>query len=284
MEEEINKDWFDKFRKRYKIPLLITLLLMGILIFYLIAKWIGVIVFLIYALIRAPSFLKEKKPTFFDKWWQQSYIREIYVVRVGQRIVISLIPLLGVFVSIFVLFWSIIGVYQTYMYPTQPFEKLIKYEGTIKDYSYHRKSSDTLTLQLNNGNIKIFNALMYMKNINSKDWIEKKASIWIEEKAKNLLFENYETIVWIEFDGKNIDRNAFEKQYQSRLELENRQFENLIKSLKWLIGFLVLLWLINIKPIENNIKHSELKKAIVSILGIVLLFISIFVFLALGTH
>ena len=227
---------------------------------------------------------EEKKLNKFKKWWQQSYIREIYIVRVGQRIVISLIPLVGIFVSMFILFWSIIGVYLAYMYPTQPFEKLTKYEGIIKNYSYHRKSSDTLTLQLDNGDIKTFNALIYIKNIDTKNWIEKKALIWVEKEAKKLLFENYETAVWIEFDGKNIDRNAFEKQYQSRLEVDNRQFENLIKSLNWFVGFSVLLWLINIKPIENNIKHSELKKAIVSILGIILLFISIFVFLALGTH
>lgn len=66
----------------------------------------GVIIFLLYALIRAPFLLKKTKetPTLLKKWWHQSYIREIYVVRARQRRLLSLIPWIGLGVSVFASF------------------------------------------------------------------------------------------------------------------------------------------------------------------------------------
>ena len=227
--------------------------------------------------------IEEKELNSFQKWWQQSYIKEIYFVRTKQRIVISLIPIIGIFTSIFAINWFSITSYNVYNNPTQPFDKLIKYDGVVKGYSYHKKSSDILSLQLDSGEIENFNSLIYIKDKDPKNWIEKKVSIWVERKIKSS-FQNYETAVWIEFDGKNIDKDVFEQQYQERLKLDNNQFGNLILSLQWFVGFLFLLWFINIKPVNNNIEHSQLKIAIVSILGVVLFFVSILIFLVLGTH
>jgi hypothetical protein len=225
--------------------------------------------------------IEEKELNSFQKWWQQSYIKEIYFVRTKQRIVISLIPLVGFFVSIFVVFWSIIGLYNTYMYPTQPFEKLIKYEGIIKSYSYHRKSLDVLSIELPNKEIKNFSLLLENKKI-MDSWINKNAILWVQNKGS--IIETYDVIQVIDLEGITV---FGDKEYDRKLANKrdiDRDLSNLISSLKLLIGFLFLLWFINIKPVNNNIEHSQLKIAIVSILGVVLFFVSILIFLVLGTH
>lgn len=249
---------------------------------YIIFLVIGILAF-INKYMKNHKIIK-KKPSKLKLWWKQSYIREIYFVRARDRIFISLIPIVGLITSAFAVFWFLVISYNSYIDPTQPLDKLVKYDGIIKKYTYQKRLIDTMVLQLDNGDIKTFNALIYVKNKDTKSWIEKKASIWAREKANNLFFRGYETAVWVEFDGEDMDKEAFKQQHRSRLDLENRQFKNIISSVKYFISFAVLIWLINLKPVAKKRKKNKITYAIVSVAGVILFYFSVLVFLALGVN
>lgn len=235
-----------------------------------ILEYIGIIALVLTALAsynqyKAGKFNKDyvevedsnKKQSRFQKWWQQSYLREVYVVRAGQRKGLCFIPWLGFWVSLFAVVVFVVWFTVSTVNPEPTLEKLTQYNGIMKEFYYHKKSDDVFKFELENGEIKYFYAHMWKKDINpQKDWIDKNTSIWVYEEWE-LFGKDYETSFWIQIDNQLLDKEAYEKQYNKRVSFANNHFPRLIISLKWLLGFLALLWFINRNPIETTNKINK---------------------------
>lgn len=259
-----------------------------------ILEYIGIIALVLTALAsynqyKAGKFNKDyvevedsnKKQSKFQKWWQQSYLREVYVVRAGQRKGLCFIPWLGVWVSLFAVFVFIIFNYMTIFHPLQPLEKLTKYEGVIENYYTHQKSDDRLQIKLKDGTIKSLHANINWKIEKEKE-MGKKFEEWSQEMWDNLInsykgkkimvlvqrdwgisdLGYYEDVVWMEIEGKpfNEYHKSYEEKYNSGSKFkwyETIYIIWLITSLKWLLGFLALLWFINRNPIETTNKINK---------------------------
>lgn len=111
--------------------------------------YIGIIAIVLTAIVsynhyKAGKFSKDyieleddtKKQSRFKKWWNQSYIREIYRVRASQRKLICFIPWLGVWISLFFVWWFLSALITETLHPLQTMEKLKKYEGVIINYFF----------------------------------------------------------------------------------------------------------------------------------------------------
>jgi len=189
----------------------------------------------------------EQKQSKFQKCWKNSRIYEVYVINSKQRPNINVLLWIGVIFSAFSLFVFIIFVFEGIKNPIQPFDKLIKYEVIAKKIYYYKKSNDILDALMNNGRIKKFSI-----GLKPKDWNiikNKKITIWIQKKISILQDGNYDDIQLIKFNNNVIgyDANYIEK-YTRIKSLEKRYISYLILSIKWLFGFLTLLWIINRKP------------------------------------
>ncbi|WP_428026846.1 hypothetical protein [Arcobacter sp.] len=288
-EKDIEKDidWFDSFRKKYKIELLTSVLIIGIILFYLIGKWMGVIIFLLYALIRAPFLLKEKKeaPSLFKKWWNKSYIREIYVVRARQRRLQCFIPWVGIGISLFASFWFSVAVYSEYFHPLQPYEKLKKYEGVIINYYYHKKSDDIIQIKLENGTVKNFHGILPGKNVKER-YVGKKVKVLVQKDWGITDLGYFERSVCLESEVEpsvECTKKTFMEKLNNENNLTSKYFANFILSLKWLIGFLLLIWFINIKPViitDKKQSFSPLVEILLALVGVSsLLFFSVLIML-----
>ena len=192
---------------------------------------------------------EKKELTKLEKWWNQSYIREVYVVRARQRRLQSFIPEIGLNVSIFASFFFAVFAGYNFLYPEPSSEELQRYDGIVKGYYYHKKTDNILVVKLNNGELKRFHAYIYIRDkYPKKNWIEKKASIWAHQEW-GLLSGFYDSAVWIQFDGNKLDKVGYEKQYTERYERGLLYFPRLVLSLQWVVGFLGLIWFINRKPV-----------------------------------
>lgn len=194
----------------------------------------------------------EQKQSRFQRWWTQSYIREIYVVRASQRKIDCFIPWIGAAISLFFVHWFLMLVVDSLLYPEQPFEKLIRYDGVVKDYVYHKKSANILVVQLPNGEKKYFHSSLWIKDeYPDKRWIDRNISVWVQQEW-GILSGSYENAVWKELDGSQFNAKAFEKQFLERTKKGTDALSSLPTSLAWLFSFLALLWFINRNPVDDN--------------------------------
>ena len=256
-----------------------------------ILEYIGIIALVLTALAsynqyKAGKFNKDyvevedsnKKQSRFQKWWQQSYLREVYVVRAGQRKGLCFIPWLGFWVSLFAVFVFIIFNYMTIFHPLQPLEKLTKYEGVIENYYTHQKSDDRLQIKLKDGTIKSLHANINWKIEKEKE-MGKKFEEWSQEMWDNLInsykgkkimvlvqrdwgisdLGYFEKKVWMEIEDKIVDPSykTYEELYNISKKNQYKWLNHLFLSLKWLLGFLALLWFINRNPIETTNKINK---------------------------
>jgi len=208
---------------------------------------------------------KEKKQVNSNSWWKNSRIYEVYVINAKQRANINALPWFGVVVSGFAFLTFTIWFYLDFSNPIQPFEKLTKYSGTVIGYSLHRKTDDILKIKLDDGNIKKFHKRIFGKKAAEKI-MNKKVNIWSQKNSDLLGTGYYEHVGLIHIEGKNIfyDSNGVENNsidyithYNKVRNLETTNISHLILSLKWLLGFLALLWLINRKPVTNINKMKK---------------------------
>lgn len=189
-----------------------------------------------------------KSPSRFQRWWTQSYIREIYVVRASQRKSACFIPWAGVAISAFFVYWFSIGMYLGLVHPDQPFEKLTRYNGVVKGYVYHRKSNDILIVQLPNSEKKYFHMLLRKKEV-METWMDKNVTVWAQQDW-GVLEGNYEEVQAIDLNGVTV---LGSKTYDSNVRNQKHVHDSisgLLHSLAWIFGFLVLLWIINRNPVS----------------------------------
>ncbi|AXX92602.1 hypothetical protein CPU12_01915 [Malaciobacter molluscorum LMG 25693] len=197
---------------------------------------------------------KTKKQSKLKKWWDQSYIREIYRVRASQRKLICFIPWLGVWISLFFVYWFGSSIFYSLLHPPQPLEKLKKYEGVITKAINYKKGDDRVDIKLEDGTIKIFHA--HITGINLKErYIGKEVVVLAKNEWGILDFGSYELIVWMEMNFEPIDTifKTYDDKYTYEFTIVSESWlPNLILSLKWLIGSLALLWFINRKPVVTK--------------------------------
>ena len=229
-----------------------------------ILEYIGVLAIVLTAIVsynqyKAGKFSKDyveveddtKKQSRFKKWWNQSYIRDIYIVRASQRKLICFVPWLGVWISLFFVFWFLSALITETLHPLQPMEKLKKYEGVIINYFYHKKSDSVLQIRLKNGTIKNFHVFIQGMNIKER-YVGKEVVVLVQKDWGVFDLGYFEKIVWIESDNNPLNTiyKTYAEKYNNKLNINsNVWLPNLLLSLKWLIGSLALLWFINRKPL-----------------------------------
>lgn len=205
----------------------------------------------------------EKKQSWFDKWWMQSELREIYVVRASQRKLACFIPWVGVVISgFFVLFWSI-GTYMAVLNPPQPFEKLTKYEGIITGYAFRKKSDNLMVVKLTNGEVINFHSYLLSKEkMDESIKLKQKVTVWAQTDFGLTDFGHYETAQWIEIDHK--PTSSVYKTFQERFKRDSTHLyesvlPDLFYSLFWLFFFLLIIYFINAFPVQDkNNSHKDI--------------------------
>lgn len=238
-----------------------------------ILEYIGVFAIVLTAIVsynqyKAGKFSKDyieleddtKKQSRFKKWWNQSYIREIYRVRASQRKLICFVPWLGVWISLFFVLVFIIFSYGSILHPLQPLEKLKKYEGVITDYFYHKKTDDILQIKLKDGTIKNFHAVLYGKNVKER-YIGKEVIVLAQKDWGIIDLGYFEEMVKMDTIDTPLETiyHSYNKRYKIFQSNKYKWLGYVYLSLKWLIGSLALLWFINRKPIVtiNEINKKD---------------------------
>lgn len=185
-----------------------------------------------------------KNPTF------RQWLKLVFIIRPRKRPLLSMIPQLGVIISIASLLIYPIWIYQEYFNSIQPLEKLTKYQGKIIGYKYNRKSSDRLIVKLNNGEVKYFLGGVTGK----KEYMDSKLykDITVLTQRERGFLEEGEAIRWIQYNHEEIDIELFNKHYQRAQQYEKADLWLLTTPLKFLLFFLILLWFINRNPIQTN--------------------------------
>lgn len=194
-----------------------------------------------------------KKLSKFQRWWRQSFIREIYVVRAGKRPFLCALPWVGVAFSLIGILFYIVRIYLVILSPTLPLEQLTKYEGQVVGYKFLRKFTDRLIVQLNNGETKTFLYELRTKEETEK-MLNQPITIWAQEEKGILDFG--ERIVWKQYGNNQIDLERFNEHYIALKAFENGRTPILIYSLKFLIFFLVVLLFINRNPVKNDVENK----------------------------
>lgn len=238
-------------------------------------EYIGIIAIILTAIVsynqyKAGKFSKDyvevenktKKESRFKKWWNQSYIREIYRVRASQRKLICFIPWLGVWISLFFVFVFVIFSYESFFHPLQSFEKLKKYEGVVTNYVSHRKVADTLQIKLKDGTIKSFYSFLMKASKTIKEQYIGKEVIILVQKDWDIVYLGYfeAAVMLVSKDISQEDiYNSYNKRFNSEIHDVYIWLDYLYVSFKWLIGSLALLWFINRKPIVtiNEINKKD---------------------------
>lgn len=190
----------------------------------------------------------EKKLSKFQQWWRQSFIREIYVVRAGQRPFLCFFPWAGVAFSLLGILFYIVWTYDTILNPVLPLEQLTKYEGKVVGYKFLRKFTDRLIVQLDNGETKTFLYELRTKEETEK-MLNQPITIWAQEEKGILDFG--ERIIWKQFGSNQIDLERFNEHYIALKAFENGYTPILIYSLKFLVFFFVILFFINRNPVKS---------------------------------
>jgi hypothetical protein len=210
--------------------------------------------------------IQEPKPqSRFQRWWIQSYIREIYVVRASQRKSACFIPWMGVAISTFFVFSFFVFSYIELMNPIQSIEKLTKYNGVVKGYVYRQKSDDILIVQLPSAEKKYFHTVLRQKEEVVDAWMNKNVTVWAQQNWGLTDLGYYEQINWLEMEGKPVDEayGTYEQKFSSKKNMLNKfVFPNLLHSLTWLLGFLALLWFINRNPVNQTTTITNNKNQI----------------------
>lgn len=202
---------------------------------------------------------QEEPKTKFQRWWEQSYLREVYVVRAGQRKLISFIPWIGFWISIIMIFSMTVFSYLAVVHPLQPFEKLIRYDGVIVNYIIHKKSANIVQIKLSDGTIKNFHNSINWKYV--KEHMDENISILAQKDWGISDIGKYEEAVFIIENNmsKNDIKNAYIKTTKEMKEFDRKWFGYFIVSFKWLIFFLILLWFINRNAIKQTIQKTDKK-------------------------
>lgn len=205
---------------------------------------------------------EQKEPkTKFQKWWKQSYLREVYVVRAGQRKLISFIPWIGFWIAILVFIFSSFWVIQSKLHPEEQFVNLKKYEGVVLKYVVNKKTDDILVLKLKNGTVKQFHGGVVIK---PKNVINKKVIIYTKQEWGVVDLGEFERVSWLEIVGQEHDMTyKYDKTYKDRYDRvtngNNMATSVILVALKWLIFFLILLWFINRNPIKTKNQKTDKK-------------------------
>lgn len=209
-----------------------------------------------------------KKLSKFKRWWRQSFIREIYVIRAGQRPFLCILPWLGVLSSLVLIMYFAIGIYLYKTNPFLPFDELKKYEGQVLDYKYHKKVKDELIVKLHNGEIKHFRTRMPIKEDADK-WLNQKIIIWTQP---DWYFGLNEIVAWEYVYGvenyhySNFGNPKHEKQfytfdnvkehyeihYSGFREFNKGDQDRIYGAIKVLVFFLVVLLFINRNPVKRK--------------------------------
>jgi len=202
---------------------------------------------------------QEEPKTKFQRWWKQSYLREVYVVRAGQRKLISFIPWIGFWISLFIVFAMTVFSYLAVVHPLQPFEKLIRYIGVVVNFIVRKKSADIIQIKVSDGTIKNFHNSINWKYV--KEHMNKNISILAQEDWGISDIGKYEEAVLIIENNmsKNDIQNAYIKTTKEMKEFDQKWSGYLIVSSKWLIFFLVLLWFIKRNPIKQKNPKTDKK-------------------------
>lgn len=91
------------------------------------------------------------EPTSLSKWWQYSYLREIYVVRAKERILACLIPWFGAALSDIALFIFTLALCIAWSNPALPLEELTERRGKLIEYDHTRRGPNLVTFLLEDG-------------------------------------------------------------------------------------------------------------------------------------
>jgi len=197
---------------------------------------------------------EEKSLNRFQKWWKQSYIREIYVVRAGQRKLLCFIPWVGVFLSVITMYWYALWIYESITDPVKPLEQLTKYEGIVIGYEISKKGEDILEVRLNNGTVKRFNRQLSSKM--GDEWMDRKISIWTSNTRGITTLGSNESFQWMVLDGKDVNETKY-KEHKSKIQYKHdNSVQNFFISFFILLSFLAVIWLINLKPIQQKTNEN----------------------------
>lgn len=190
-----------------------------------------------------------KNPTF------RQWLKLVFIIRARKRPLLSLVPQLGVIISLASLLIYPVWLYQEYFNSIQPLEKLTKYQGKIVGYKYNRKSSDRLIVELDNGEKKYFLGGV----TGQKEYMDSKLGkdITVLTQRERGFLEEGERIRWIQYNRKEIDLEIWDKHYKKVQKLEKADLWLLTTPLKFLLFFLILLWFVNRNPVKTNIREVK---------------------------
>lgn len=191
-----------------------------------------------------------ENPATFKQW-----SKEIFIIRPRKRPLLSIIPQIGIVISMASLLIYPVWLYGEYFNPIQPLKKLTKYQGKIIGYKYNRKSSDRLIVQLDDGEIKSFLGGVTGK----KEYMDSKLNknITVLTQRERGFLEEGEAIRWIQYNHGEIDIALFNKHYNRVQKYEKADLWLLTTPLKFLLFFLILLWFVNRNPVKTNPKGVE---------------------------
>lgn len=186
-----------------------------------------------------------ENPATFKQW-----SKEIFIIRPRKRPLLSLIPQMGIIISLASLLIYPVWLYGEYFNSIQPLENQIKYQGKIIGYKYNRKVSDRLVVQLEDGEIKSFLGGVG-KNMENK--LDQKVTI-LAQKERGFL-ESGERVRWIQFNHEPIDKKTWDKHYKRVQKYEKADLWLFTTPLKFLLFFFFLLWFVNRNPVKTNPKE-----------------------------
>ncbi|WP_415397486.1 hypothetical protein [Sulfurimonas sp. CS5] len=191
------------------------------------------------------------------------YLYEIYVTRAKKRRLLCFLPWVGLWVSAFAVVWFLVSTYLSLVNPIQKFENLTEWRGTLISYRSYRKADDIATFRLEDNTTKSFHSMITEKDIKRID--KKKVIFWTQRDfglsdglfTGEFYYDREKYLVLEENYDEISTKKEYEKSYKRIKEIEDNTIPNLTLSLKWLLGFLFLLWFINRKDVEKEVLKDE---------------------------
>ena len=237
-------------------------------------SWIGFICLWIVVIWQIIDLRKRKKEGRYeivpkDRWWQQTYIWQVFFRRSRYRPIASSFPwLIFIFPSIFMVFFYSIGLSQG---KPLKLEEMNKVSGIVTDVhrGQGKGSYDYIRVKDDSGNEDIYRVYSFLNEAQVEEYRlalqgeDKKITIWYQERR--YLWEKYKVKKQIKVNNQfliinNIQQKEYD--YQANIEGYNSYFPNLLWWLNYSIFGWVWLWFLNRKelPIHRLNKEKFYKK------------------------